>query len=73
MAEKRLNLLGEVCPVPLMITQEEIAKLSSGDTLVLETDMGQTVRNILRWCENHDYVFEVDETENGVWIITITK
>lgn len=73
MGEKRLNLQGEVCPVPLMIIKEEFAKMISGDSLIVETDMGQTVRNILRWCETHDYATETDETGNGVWVITITK
>lgn len=73
MAEKRLNMQGEVCPVPLMRTDEELSTMASGDTLIVETDMGQTVRNILRWCEDRNYEFELDEADNGVWIITITK
>lgn len=73
MAEKRLNILGEVCPIPLIRTQKELETLLPNDTLIVETDMGQTVRNILRWCENQGYCFEVDESDNGIWAISITK
>lgn len=73
MAEKRLNMQGEVCPVPLMRTEEELAAMASGETLIVETDMAQTVRNILRWCDTNNYTIELDETDNGVWKITITK
>lgn len=73
MAQKRLDTQGEVCPVPLMKAEEELAAMTSGDTLIVETDMVQTVRNILRWCENRHYEFELDEIGNGVWKITITK
>ncbi len=73
MEQKRINLCGEVCPVPLMIIQQELANMATGDTLIVDIDMGQTVRNILRWCEKNNYVSEIDETEDGAWLITITK
>lgn len=73
MLQKKLNLLGEVCPCALLKTQSEIEQMNSGDVLLVEADFNQSVRNILKWCENEGHEFEVDEENNGIWLITVTK
>lgn len=73
MAEKKLNLLGEVCPFPLLKTQSELEHMNSRDTLLIETDFNQSVRNILRWCDHQGYDFILDELDHGVWRIRIEK
>jgi TusA-related sulfurtransferase len=73
MSKKKLDLVGEVCPCALLMTQDELAQMSSGDVLLVETDFNQSVRNIIKWCENEGHEFEVDEEDNGIWLITVTK
>jgi len=73
MAQKKLTLLGEVCPLPLLKTQMELEKMNSGSVLQVETDFNQSVRNIMKWCERQGHSFILDEIDNGVWLLTITK
>jgi TusA-related sulfurtransferase len=73
MSEKKLDLLGEVCPCALLKTKYELEQMGSGDVLLVETDFNQSVRNILKWCENEGHEFEIDEEDNGIWLITVTK
>ncbi|MFZ5640324.1 MAG: sulfurtransferase TusA family protein [Bacillota bacterium] len=73
MAEKYLNLVGEFCPLPLVKTREAVEKMSAGDVLLVKTDLSQGVRNIIKWCDNQGHDFDLDEVENGLWQITITK
>jgi len=72
-AEKKLNLLGEVCPYPLLKTQKELEKIASGEVIMVETDFNQSVRNIIKWCEDQGHEFRLDEIDNGFWLITIIK
>ncbi|GAW92024.1 sulfurtransferase TusA family protein [Calderihabitans maritimus] len=73
MATHRLDVLGEVCPVPLLKTQQICRRLKTGDTLVVETNFSRSVRNILDWAEKNRYEFTVESTENGIWQIFLTK
>lgn len=73
MSEKKLDLLGEVCPCALLKTQAELEQMDSKDVLLVETDFNQSVRNILKWCENEGHEFDIDEVDNGIWLITVTK
>jgi len=73
MAEKKLDMLGEVCPVPLLTTQKIISEMKSGDVLTVETDYNRTVRNIIKWCDDRGYGFDVEDKDNGVWLVTIEK
>jgi len=73
MAKERLDVLGEVCPIPLLMTQGVLAKFKNIDVLVVETDSNQAARNILNWCESCGFAFEIDDLENGVWEITIKR
>ena len=65
--------MGEVCPIPLLIVQSEIEKLNPGDKLQVETDFSQSVRNILKWCDDQGHKFDLNEVDNGIWQITIIK
>ncbi|ADG81388.1 SirA family protein [Thermincola ferriacetica] len=73
MAQKKLDLLGEVCPFPLFKTQAELEQMNSGDVLLIEVDFNQSVRNIIKWCEDQGHNYELDETGQGIWLVTITK
>jgi TusA-related sulfurtransferase len=69
---RSLNVLGEICPVPLMRTQEAVAQLAPGDELVVEVDFVRSVRNIMQWCTRHHYSYKLDDL-GPLWRITICK
>ncbi len=73
MEQHFLELLGEVCPVPLLRTQAKMATLKDGDTLVVETDFARAVRNIMNWSQKCQYPFEITEMDRGIWQIKIRK
>ncbi|PKM80167.1 MAG: sulfurtransferase TusA family protein [Firmicutes bacterium HGW-Firmicutes-14] len=73
MGAKKLDLLGEVCPFSLLKTRQELEKIKPGEKLTVETDFNQSVRNILKWCDNQGYGLDIAEKGSGVWQITITK
>lgn len=73
MVEKNLDLLGEVCPTPLLKMEEAVKGLNGGQKVVIEVDHTQAVRNIMDWCEERNHEFVVNEISPGVWKIEITK
>ncbi|MBO8168747.1 MAG: sulfurtransferase TusA family protein [Thermoanaerobacteraceae bacterium] len=69
-----LDVLGEVCPVPLFKTKEKVTReLSSGDTLLVETDFPRAVRNIIDWSEKHGHHVKVIEIDEACWQVQVTK
>ncbi|KKM09272.1 hypothetical protein SY88_19830 [Clostridiales bacterium PH28_bin88] len=73
MAEVVVDLMGEVCPVPLWRSQKQFAELGPGDVLVVRTDYGRAVRNLLDWAERSGLEFEVEDVANGVWEVKVVK
>lgn len=73
MAMHYLDMLGEICPHPLHMAQAKMEKLDSGDVLVIESDFSRSVRNVLDWADKCGYKFDVEEVDQGIWQITITK
>lgn len=73
MAAYYLDLVGEICPHPLHMTQHQIDAMRRGDTLVVESDFDRSVRNILAWVNKAGLAYQVDEAAPGVWRISIIK
>lgn len=73
MAEHFLDLLGYVCPVPLLKAQEKIRDMASGDVLVIETEHARAVRNILNWAWREGYPVDVNDEDRGLWRIRLEK
>ncbi len=73
MTRRRLNLFGEVCPVPLWRTQEALAELSPQSELEVATDFARSVRNITQWCARQGYSYEIGEQRDGTWRVLIRK
>lgn len=70
MSHYTLNARNSLCPMPVIKTQNEIAKLQAGDTLeVTCTDPG-ALNDIPAWCRiNGHRVKEVCEKDEDVIII----
>lgn len=73
MIRHKLDLMGEVCPSPLVRTRDVLAQLPTGETLVIECDYARSVRNISHWAFKEGLDCRVDALRGGAWRITITK
>ncbi|MCK8816098.1 sulfurtransferase TusA family protein [Natroniella sulfidigena] len=71
MTEIRLDLLGEVCPIPLLKVKKKLNELTSEQKLIIITDHTQAVRNIMNLLEKKNYDFEVEDVEVGLWEIEV--
>lgn len=70
----KLDVVNQVCPFPLIEAKEEIAKLNSGDELLIEFDCTQATESIPRWAaeEGHS-VTDYRQTGDAAWSITVRK
>jgi len=68
---KKLDLVGEVCPVPLIKTEKAINNLSRGKSLEIVTDHTQAVRNIMEFLDDRSLEFEIEELKAGIWQIEV--
>ncbi len=73
MTDHFLNVVGYVCPIPLMHTKQKFGELINGDTLVIETEHPRAVKNILDWAIREGHQIDVDDQEAGLWKITLQK
>ncbi|MBU5591187.1 sulfurtransferase TusA family protein [Clostridium sp. MSJ-4] len=73
MAEKRLDCLGEACPVPLIKTQKQMGTMSVGDLLVIDIDHSCAMKNIPEWARKEGHNVEIEEVDDGQWEIFIEK
>ena len=48
MAQYSLDVTGEICPYPLIMTRKEIGKLQAGDQLVVTVDYAKPAEDIPR-------------------------
>lgn len=68
-----MDLIGFVCPVPLLETKKKYKDLALGDVLVIETEHPRAVRNIMDWAWREGHAVDADEVKNGLWRITLKK
>ncbi len=70
-----IDLLGRVCPYPIVLTKKEMEKISSGAVLKILCDSSTMVEDTIpRYCEKHGYQFEIVRIEDkGYWEIYILK
>lgn len=68
---KKIDCLGEICPVPLIKLQKEIKQIQSGEEVMLVTDHSCTKKTLNEFCQSHGLNFECEEVLNGVWEIRI--
>ncbi|WP_027338806.1 sulfurtransferase TusA family protein [Halonatronum saccharophilum] len=73
MKEIRLDLVGEICPIPLLKVRERLSKLKKGQRLIILTDQTVAIRNIMDLLEEKGYDFEVEEPKLGIWQIDAVK
>ncbi|MGE5237812.1 MAG: sulfurtransferase TusA family protein [Chloroflexota bacterium] len=70
-----LDVLGRVCPYPLVLTKKQIEKMKSGDILKIMCDAPASAEDSLpRFAEKQGFPIEVVKLEDkGYWEIFIQK
>jgi len=70
-----LDVLGRVCPYPLVMTKKALEKLSSGDILKVMTDAPASAEDSLpRFAEKQGFPIEIVKLEDkGYWELYIQK
>lgn len=72
--QKKLHVLGMVCPFPLIEAQQAIEEINSGDELVVEFDCTQGTESLPRWAAEAGHtVTEFEQVGEAAWTITIQK
>ena len=72
MSEHTLDVRGQLCPIPVIRTQNQAKKLAPGDKLaVLCTDPG-VVNDIPAWCRiNGHKVLGIETKQNNEIVVTL--
>lgn len=70
---KKVNCLGDICPIPVIKTKKELQNIGSGESIMVVTDHSCSFEALIDLLENYEVEIESDEVINGVWEITITK
>lgn len=72
--QRTLEVLGMVCPFPLVEAKQAIAELEQGDELIIHFDCTQATEAIPRWAveEGHE-VTNFEQIDDAEWTITIKK
>lgn len=73
--DQTLDVMGRVCPYPLVLSKKTMEKMSAGQVLKVLSDAPASAEDsIPRWAEKQGYGFEsVKYEEKGMWEIFIEK
>ena len=74
MAKTVLEVMGMVCPFPLVEAKDAIELLNSGDELEVQFDCTQGTESIPRWAAEAGHeVTNYEQLGEASWTITIKK
>ena len=74
MAKTVLEVMGMVCPFPLVEAKDAIELLNSGDELEIQFDCTQGTESIPRWAAEAGHeVTNYEQLGEAAWTITIKK
>lgn len=69
-----LEVMGQVCPFPLVEAKKAIENIKSGDELVIQFDCTQATESIPRWAAEEGHtVTNFEQTDTAAWTITVEK
>lgn len=73
--DQTLDVMGRVCPYPLVLSKKTVEKMSSGQVLKVMCDAPASAEDsIPRWAEKQGYKFEAVKFEDkGYWELFIQK
>lgn len=71
---KKLDVINQVCPFPLIEAQAAMASLQSGDELVIDFDCTQATESIPQWAAQEGHaVSDYRQVGDAQWRITVKK
>jgi TusA-related sulfurtransferase len=74
MTKHSLDVTGEICPYPLMLTKQKMGTLTAGDQLVVTVDYAKSVEDIPRWAKEEGHsVLAIAEVGRTQWEIVLEK
>ena len=74
MAQYSLDVTGEICPYPLILTRKEMGRLQTGDQLAVTVDYAKSAEDIPRWAKEEGHtILAVRERGGSKWEITLEK
>ncbi|SMB93515.1 TusA-related sulfurtransferase [Thermanaeromonas toyohensis ToBE] len=73
MAVYRLNVYGEMCPLPIIRTKLRLKGLAQGDILIVESDHSCTTQALVDVVRKMGHRTQVRVVGNGLWEIHIEK
>ena len=69
-----LDVLGRVCPYPLVLSKKALEKMSSGQLLKVLCDAPASAEDSLpKWAEKQGYKFESVKLPGDTWELYIQK
>lgn len=72
--QKKLEVMGQVCPFPLVEAKKAIEEIGAGDELVIEFDCTQATESIPRWAAEAGHaVTNFEQIGEAAWTITVQK
>ncbi len=72
--KRTLEVMGKVCPFPLVEAKNVFEELNSGDELVIQFDCTQATETIPRWAaESGHTVTDYEQLGEAAWTITVKK
>ncbi|MFS0644333.1 sulfurtransferase TusA family protein [Siminovitchia sp. 179-K 8D1 HS] len=72
--QKKLEVMGQVCPFPLVEAKKAIEEIGTGDELVIEFDCTQATESIPRWAAEAGHaVTNFEQIGEAAWTITVQK
>ena len=70
---RKLDLRGEICPYPMLKTNEELDSDNDINILEVLTDHSPALSTIPPQALKRGYEVEIDEIDNSEWKITLKK
>jgi len=70
---KKLDLRGEICPYPMLKTNEELDSNKNIEILEVITDHSPALSTIPPQALKRGYDVEIDEIDNSEWKIILSK
>ena len=70
---RKLDIRGEICPYPMLKTNEELASDKEINILEVLTDHSPALSTIPPQALKRGYEVEIDEIDNSEWKITLKK
>jgi TusA-related sulfurtransferase len=72
--KQKLQVVGMVCPFPLIEAKEAMETLNSGDELVIDFDCTQATEAIPLWAAEAGHtVTNFEQVDDASWTITVQK